>query len=248
MAIAHRSTALLLVVSLLLPIAAHAQTFPVLPAWGLMPPFSWITTPDGTGFVGLAMNFSPAPTPYSHSGQDIAVDVWKAGLSGEGRSAGIGVNHIGLGSGDNFYSQLGPQATEFFDALFRGDVYASGDGASGFRLNVFNASSNFQPFGIMDARPVITGSYGQAAMQYEAATAGARGTLQRFVTAPSFTGQILQVWAGAGYVGPYLDFALDGLPKFRVYEHGDLEVRQQRGITGCVRGLLITGGVVTGEC
>lgn len=123
-----------LLASILLPYPAQAQpaagaVIDARPGWFLSAPGWWlldttITDPGGSGTVRLFIDARQQRAGYSTSNQDIAIDVWKDGPSGTARTPGIAVNHTGLGSGDNFYSQVPSSAVEFTDALYCGDLDA----------------------------------------------------------------------------------------------------------------------------
>lgn len=150
------------------------------------------------GYLGLGIFYGLSAQSYTLTGQDIAVDVWKAGATGTGTSVGISVNHLGLGSGDNYYGQITAGATEFFDAAFRADSYGGAAGAalySGFLFDT--ASTSMRAHSVIDKRGAINSSFPPLFYSWEAVT-GTVPLLYMEQKGAAFGGTFLSLQAAAG--------------------------------------------------
>lgn len=153
--------------------------------------------PFDIGYIVMPLLDSGISTPAT-AGNSGAFFVTKSGASGNFNVSGIAVAHTGLGTGDNYWSGLTSNTSQFVDALYRGDL--CGDVAPG---NPCSTNLGAAAVILSDTR---TGNYGQPPVWYHtygATNVSADSGLVRFSQNTShFSGTILKL-AGAYGAGTF---------------------------------------------
>lgn len=199
--------------------------------------------PSGS-FVPLFINRTPSTasvSPVNHLG----LMVWKGGYAGDSNT-GITCTHSGIGGGDNFYAQTDSTATQFDQALFRGDLFATAaSGALVFYAKLIStAQAGSRAVQIDDGR--TAGDTSGVVFLQTATRTGSNPLLVIRQSGVSFGGPMVQLDGAFGsgtYTGDFIRATQNGSPKFTVDSQGNVGLNT----TPVVGRQLALKGVVAGS-
>jgi hypothetical protein len=171
------------------------------------------------------------------------LSLYKGHLSGAvDQDTGIAITHMGLGTGDNFYAQTDPSgsATNFRNALYRGDLYASAEDPSVVVFDAYlwpTAALNAHGWRVTDFRT----AFGQSPMLYQTTTLTGGEILKIYHQTSALGGSAVGLSIdlgnlGGSFTGDFALFRKAGANRFEFTHDGNLI------ITGYGLSLTATGG------